>query len=360
MKCIFYTVGFMLTLVLFGCNFSKPEASKKADDVCLIQIKLDTLYEEGLVKIYPYQNVRSAQEAEDLMISKELKTTLSEFEIEPVQAMRFMMIKVNGKQYSLRFFSGPDTYKIQIENDSIYLEDNTIQNEFESTSKAVGYNKMSDIEYKKNLSQEELDFKKNYGINILKAIDSNPHNEALAAIAYRRFWSSNLDTINIILNKFSDSLQSNYYLAELTKRRDQLKKSAIGSKAPEFTLQSFTNDTVSLTSFKGKYVLIDFWAYWCVPCIASFPELRDIRKKYTEEQLSIVSISTDQNKEKWIEAVNKHGLPWPQLIDDESDASGEFAVVAIPEVVLIDPNGIIVYKYDHKGSLTEDLKEFIN
>jgi thiol-disulfide isomerase/thioredoxin len=96
---------------------------------------------------------------------------------------------------------------------------------------------------------------------------------------------------------------------------------------------------------KGNYVLIDFWASWCGPCIASMPALKEIYNTYSSKGLQIVGLSFDNKHENWVDAINRLELPWIHLSDLkgwESIASEVYGVRSIPEMILISPNGEIV------------------
>ncbi|MNY25738.1 Thiol:disulfide interchange protein TlpA [compost metagenome] len=102
---------------------------------------------------------------------------------------------------------------------------------------------------------------------------------------------------------------------------------------------------VSLKDFKGKYVLVDFWASWCGPCRADAPELKDVYEKMKGKNISFVSISLDSDKGKWQQALAEENMAWPQLSDlkgDQNTASLAYKVKGIPAKFLIDPNGIII------------------
>ncbi len=99
----------------------------------------------------------------------------------------------------------------------------------------------------------------------------------------------------------------------------------------------------------GQYVLIDFWASWCGPCIASFPRLRWLYEQYNGRGLSIVGVSLDKNREAWISAIEQHGLPWTALRSPSStgesvktDAADLYGIATIPALILISPEGTIL------------------
>ena len=96
---------------------------------------------------------------------------------------------------------------------------------------------------------------------------------------------------------------------------------------------------------KGNYVLLDFWASWCGPCMGSMPMMKEIHNTYSHQGLKIIGISYDSERDKWLSAIKRVELPWLQLSDlkgRETVASDIYGVIAIPEIVLIDPDGKII------------------
>jgi peroxiredoxin len=121
----------------------------------------------------------------------------------------------------------------------------------------------------------------------------------------------------------------------------------IGMNAPTFSLPTASGQTVSLDSYLGKYVLIDFWASWCGPCRAENPNLVEVYKTYKTRNFEVLSISIDTNEEraKWLKAVHDDKLPWAQVLDlakGLGQVAALYHVQAIPQNFLVDPNGKIV------------------
>lgn len=137
----------------------------------------------------------------------------------------------------------------------------------------------------------------------------------------------------------------------------------IGGEAPEFTAQNTSGENVSLKSFRGKYVLVDFWASWCVPCRHENPNVVKAYNRFREKNFTVVGFSLDEGddgKEKWLKAIEKDGLPWMQLSDLAgwtSPVAMMYNLKAIPANFLLDPSGKIVAKNLRGEELEQKLEE---
>lgn len=131
------------------------------------------------------------------------------------------------------------------------------------------------------------------------------------------------------------------------KYNDVLAKQLSGP-APDFELPDQNGKKIKLSSFRGKYVLLDFWASWCAPCRKKNKELNQYYPQLKEKNIEVISVSLDENRDKWLEAVSFDNISWLQLSDPsgfkESDTRKAYKIEQIPTVFLIDPEGIIVTK----------------
>jgi peroxiredoxin len=120
---------------------------------------------------------------------------------------------------------------------------------------------------------------------------------------------------------------------------------AVGNMAPDFTLPDTEGKPVSLSSFKGKYVLVDFWASWCGPCRGENPNVVANYNKYKNKNFTVLGVSLDEDKTKWLAAIKTDNLTWKHISDLKGWASAAarlYGVESIPFNVLLDPSGKII------------------
>lgn len=114
----------------------------------------------------------------------------------------------------------------------------------------------------------------------------------------------------------------------------------------------------------GQYILLDFWASWCSPCIASFPQMRQLYNTYKDRGLQIIGISIDKDRSAWLKALDRYKLPWLQLHSpDKTDGTATsdlYGVCAIPSTILIDRSGTVIGMIDNMEELKAKLKEVFN
>ena len=127
----------------------------------------------------------------------------------------------------------------------------------------------------------------------------------------------------------------------------EFKSLNIGQKAPDFTSQTINGNEITLSELKGQYVLLDFWATWCGPCLPEIPHLKNLWEKYGDTNFEIVGISLDSNKKELVDFVDEKNLGWPQILVTKSwqgKIPEKYNVVGIPRTYLIDPDGKILAK----------------
>lgn len=143
-------------------------------------------------------------------------------------------------------------------------------------------------------------------------------------------------------------------------RAVELASIKIGDIAPEISLPSPDGALVTLSSLKGKYVLIDFWAAWCKPCRMENPNVVKVYNKYKNQNFEILGVSLDRTRDAWVKAIESDGLEWLHVSDLKyfgSQAAQDYQIQAIPATYLIGPNGEVIAKNLRGASLKAKLKE---
>jgi len=162
-----------------------------------------------------------------------------------------------------------------------------------------------------------------------------------------------IDSIAQIINReIPDYKIKRDFLEEIEK----LRKLAVGSEAPEIALPDPDGNVIKLSSLRGSYVLIDFWASWCGPCRKENPNVVRLYQLYRDHGFEIFGVSLDRTAEDWVKAIADDGLSWPQVSDlkyFESEAAREYNINAIPATILLDRDGKIIGK-NLRGKMLED------
>lgn len=157
------------------------------------------------------------------------------------------------------------------------------------------------------------------------------------------------------VRRSSEGKQFNYYLK-------RLENSAVGKKAPAITQLTPEGEPFSLSELRGQYVLVEFWASWCPDCRKANPALVKTYSEFKDKNFEILGVSFDRKLEDWVAAIEKDNLTWKHISDLQSwqNAAGTlYGVRAIPQNILVDPDGIIVARNLHGEELNAKLRELL-
>jgi len=164
------------------------------------------------------------------------------------------------------------------------------------------------------------------------------------------------------LSYLDKSLENNSYVKAANKKVEDAKGTMVGYKATNFSQTTPDGKKVSLTDFRGKYVLIDFWASWCRPCRMENPNVVAAYNRFKDKGFTVLGVSMDSNKDPWIAAIQQDNLTWTHVSDLKgwgNEVGKIYGVTGIPQNYLIDKEGKIVAKDLRGSALDEKLAEII-
>ena len=329
--------------------------SCKKEKVCLLVGEMDASV-NGTLIIYPYKDVQSLEDHKKRSITIDIINGRFSCQIDSSIVCRTGLLKSGDVRKRVEFFTEPGEIQLTGSAENFTISSGIINREYLELKKKLDYPKYSSLKYKKKLSSEEEAFLSTYENMLWELVKENPKSIPLSMFFHDKYWGADIKTLEKVISAFSIEIHSSYYLSNFIKRRDAELKTAIGQPAPAFEIENLEGKLVSLQSFKGKYVLIDFWASWCGPCRKEIPNLKKIYEVYHEKGIEFISISTDTNEESWEKALKQEAMPWIQIRDTKK-ISDTYNVTAIPHILLLSPEGKIIAKNIHGDEIWKKLEK---
>ena len=244
-------------------------------------------------------------------------------------------------------------------NQDVYEQ---VEGQYKAVKELPEFTKLAEILEKVRETPEILEdttfyweYKKGYDVWIarvkkeqLKIMAANPSVEMVAyELGYMKD-NMTLEQLEQVFGQFDVKVQQSKWGKAIRESIELRQRIEPGRLAPEFTLARRDSSLVSLADYRGKVVVLDFWASWCRPCRASFPWVREFYEEYREKGVEIIGVSIDENKASWEKALDEERLPWPQVIDEiekgRSRVGGLYHVLAVPMFVVVDKEGKIVVR----------------
>src|SRR5690606_15975380 len=176
--------------------------------------------------------------------------------------------------------------------------------------------------------------------------------------------ANNLAELDSLLQQLAPQAKNNVPVKTIEYSIKTDKLTGVGRQALPFSQADTLGKTVSLADFQGKYVLIDFWASWCVPCRMENPNVVSAYQQYKNKNFTVLGISFDYpgQQQRWLDAIHSDNLSWTQLSDLKgwkNEVGVLYDIKSIPSNLLIDPNGIIIAKNLRGEALDKKLQELL-
>lgn len=354
------TVGLIAASVLSGCT---------TRDSKTLRVKLDLEGFGDTVMIYGGPEKQQ-------FVGKDGKFEF-EVQVDTVYSALLYQPKLDrGEMDDLRFFSVPfvggeemrlwqtDPDRYDVDGTGFYADYHKADLFIEEAGKKSNElsRQLSEMKSGENVSEEEIQAfindsltpaKKEFFQAIADYVEANPKQEAI--VPFLRY-ISNVDMLKETWALFDASVRQGrmkvlydewikqFEESEKAAKEEEeaAKKQEAGLEAPDFTLTDINGTPLTLSSLRGKYVVLDFWGSWCVWCIKGFPQMKEYYAKY-KGKFEILGIDCNDTEDKWKEAVKKHEVPWLHVYcPEDATVQADYGITGYPTKIIIGPDGKIV------------------
>ena len=322
--------GLCLALALTSCNGNKGKVNGNG---YLINGEISDI-RSGMVYLKEYHD-----KSYTLVDSAEVSGGEFEFRGFAMQTLAYGLTTDKESNNPLVFFLGNEAMKIKMSeaNKTLHIEGSPINTLYQETADKVGKE----------------------GFDINEFVAANPASALAPYYIMRNLaWGLDLEQLQTLRSKLDKSLDGNMYVKQMEGLIARKEAVQVGKIAPDFTLPDPDGKPVSLKDFRGKYVLVSFWAGWCPDCRRENPFIVEAYNKYKGKNFTVLGVSLDRNRETWLNTIEQQGLTWTQVSDLkywQGDVVGLYAIRWVPTGILLDPNGKILNISLNEDELVKNL-----
>jgi thiol-disulfide isomerase/thioredoxin len=298
-----------------------------------------------------------------------------------VDAPEMYYIKIKGERSRLKVFL--ENSRITVAADSGQLEDavvsgSTVHDNLVKFNRKLSFYEKNRKQLKKQLKDAEQKKSHQQVAELQAKVDSalqkqkefmedyikKNSDSMVAAYVTLRYLSINmdLDELSPIVKRFSPEITASDYGKRLLDRVRILSRVAVGKPAPDFTANTPAGEPIKLSSLKGKYVLIDFWASWCGPCRKENPKMKEFYNSLKNQKFEIIGVGLDFSRDDWLKAIKEDKLPWINVseITGFDGIPSQYGIRSIPYTILLDKEGIIIDKDLRGEELIKRISQLLN